>query len=584
LSGLENPRSGRIRFLTLIWCAFIVRGIFYSAIFPIWEGYDEPFHFAFIQYLVTREALPLPTTPVSREVQASLHVLPLPGTLLRHGYPAPMITHDEFWRLDDRQREQLEQRFRNIPEEWTKEPATEPIRNYEAQQPPLYYALFSVILRCIGVLDLASRILLLRVFGVIVASVSIPFGYLAATKVLRNETSSLGIVTLAAVMPEMMVNISRIANESVSITLYTVLVYVALKIVDGPEHFCHLSLVGLLLGLGLLSKAYFLTALPALVVVLVCCFWRWPQHWTRLAFHSGLMMVIGAVMAGWWYWRAHRLMGSWSGLYSEAAVRRISNWEMLQHVLHVNWLSALISVLLSHIWYGGWSFLRVSNFVYVAFGAVVLLAVCGVAVLLFKLREASASAQEESVHPACFLVLIGFYGFFWLGLAYQVLTLYVSERASASTGWYMYCLIIPELILAYWGLQAVLPNRLHSWIVPILTGAFALLDLYGMHFLLIPYYSGLISHSAIYRGVFSHSTLSLVLPARVQDFIQTGLSGLTNRLLVNKSPFLTSSTIFLLWLMYIVATLYLLASSRKMITARQYSERQNGTLKGRPTL
>jgi hypothetical protein len=180
LSGLENPRRRRIRFLTLIWCAFIARGIFYSSLFPIWEGYDEPFHFAFIQYLVTRKTLPLPTTPVSKEVQAPLHLLPLPGTLRRHGYPAPMITYDEFWRRDDRQRQQLQQAFRNIPKEWTKEPATEPVRNYEAQQPPLYYALLSVPLCGTGFLDLASRVLLLRVLSVVVASVAIPFGYLAS--------------------------------------------------------------------------------------------------------------------------------------------------------------------------------------------------------------------------------------------------------------------------------------------------------------------------------------------------------------------------------------------------------------------
>jgi hypothetical protein len=395
----KNPCAGRITFLILIWCAFVARGIFYSAVFPVWEGYDEPFHFAFIQSLVTQMKLPTATTQVSREVQASLHALPLPGTILRHGYPPPLITHDEFWKLDSNQREHLQQEFLNIPKEWAREPATENSRNYEAQQPPLYYVLFSVPLRGTRVWDLASRVFLLRVLGIIVASAAIPFGYLVGRKVLGNEMSALGIVALASVMPEMMVNISRVANESLAIVLYTLLVYVTLKIVDGAEHFNQLPFLGLLLGLGLLTKAYFLTALPAVVVILAWCLWRWPQQWKRLTLHSGVMIAIVSGMAGWWYWRAHQVMGSWSGLYSEAAVPRMSKWQMLDQLWHVNWLSALISVLLSHIWYGGWSFLRVSNSVYVVFGVVVLLAVAGIVILLLKPREAGASGQPESVRP-----------------------------------------------------------------------------------------------------------------------------------------------------------------------------------------
>src|ERR1700737_3723248 len=62
-----NARGMGRKFLVLIWCVFLARGVFYSALLPIWEGYAEPIHFAFVQYLETTHKLPLPTTPVSRE-------------------------------------------------------------------------------------------------------------------------------------------------------------------------------------------------------------------------------------------------------------------------------------------------------------------------------------------------------------------------------------------------------------------------------------------------------------------------------------------------------------------------------------
>jgi len=550
-----SRRTRATIFLVLVWCVFVVRGVFYCSILPVWEGYDEPFHFAFVQYLVSSHHLPVPTTLVSREIQASLHSLPLPWTLQKQGYANPTVTHDAFWKLNVQQREQLQRQFRQIPREWGEEPATEPIRNYEAQQPPLYYVLFSLLLRGMNSLELPSCVWLLRVLSVLGVSILVPLGYLVALNMLGNEKTALGIVALATMMPELMVNISRIGNESLAIVLYTLLVYATFKVVEGPRHFGYLQVVGLVLGLGLLTKAYFLTALPSLFVIVAWCFLRWPKSRKTLVLQSGVAMAITAAVSGSWYWRAHRVLGSWSGLSSDAALRTASKSDLLRQVWHVNWLSAAISVVLSHIWYGAWSFLRVSNHVYLLFGGVMFLAAVGTLILLVRLWKTPTSEESGLLFREQFIVLICFYGFFCLGLAYQVLTLFMSEGVSASTGWYIYCLVIPELILAYCGLRAALPSGLHRWILPSLTAAFALLDLYGMHFLLLPYYSGIISHSAVYAGVFSHTTLSSVPAARMQQLMRTGLSSIADHLVINKPHFLTTGTLVSLWVTYFLATI-----------------------------
>ncbi|PYS25341.1 MAG: hypothetical protein DMG11_23080 [Acidobacteria bacterium] len=43
--------------LAAIWVIFLCKGIFYSLLFPIWEGFDEYAHFAFIQYLAIHHHL-----------------------------------------------------------------------------------------------------------------------------------------------------------------------------------------------------------------------------------------------------------------------------------------------------------------------------------------------------------------------------------------------------------------------------------------------------------------------------------------------------------------------------------------------
>lgn len=63
--------------LALFWLAFIVRGAWYCAVQPPWEGYDEPYHFAALQHVASGRGLTRTDTPISLEVQKTLHLLPI---------------------------------------------------------------------------------------------------------------------------------------------------------------------------------------------------------------------------------------------------------------------------------------------------------------------------------------------------------------------------------------------------------------------------------------------------------------------------------------------------------------------------
>ncbi len=99
-------RSFVPRTIVIISLAFICKGVFYSAMIPIWEGYDEYAHFAFIQQLALHHQLPIPDTKVSREIDRSLELAPLPWEL--RPWSAPHVIHDLFWKLpaEDRARRQ----------------------------------------------------------------------------------------------------------------------------------------------------------------------------------------------------------------------------------------------------------------------------------------------------------------------------------------------------------------------------------------------------------------------------------------------------------------------------------------------
>jgi hypothetical protein len=78
---------------------------------------------------------------------------------------------------------------------------------------------------------------------------------------------------------------------------------------------------------------------------------------------------------------------------------------------------------------------------------------------------------------------------FCAGIAYHVLMTFLANGVSSSGGWYLYAVIVPEVVLAAAGLRAIAPRLIGGAAL-----AFGMLDLYGMLFVALPYYTGLLAH------------------------------------------------------------------------------------------
>ncbi len=529
--------------LCLLWFIFLTRGFFYSAILPIWEGYDEPYHFSAVEYVVATHKLPSFTTPINKEVEASLHVLPLPWMLRLHAIQKPLYTEDDFWRLQPSERDILKKRFHDLPAEWGNEPSSVQLFNYEAQQPPLYYVLCSFLMSRFGNSDLASRVFLLRFTGIALASFVVPIGFLVAKRITGSPTTALAMVGLLVVMPELFVSISRVSNEIPAIVLYTVLLYFAIRVVEGPSQFSKLPVVGIIIALGLLTKAYFIAAVPALVVTLYWCSTHWPKERKRLFVCSAVTAIPILAIGGLWYWHIHATTGTWSGLHRDITVHSTGRG-LIAQIPHVNWLGGFVSIVLSHIWFGAWSFLKVPKLFYLVFGSVFLLACLGLMRIVLRYWR---SQRPLPAGEGYLVVLLAFYGFFCMGLVYDILLTFVSLGVSSSTGWYMYCLVVAEVVLLYYGLIAIVPKRVSDWSLPVLTTGFILLDAYGLYLLLIPYYTGLIYH---FDSSDRMSTIT------IGGLVQFGFGNIARRLLINKPSGLTAITLFVLWFLSIAGSIW----------------------------
>ena len=159
---------------------------------PMWEGWDEYAHFAWIQHWSDRGTLPHTTDSVSREIDESMRLAPLPWELNWIG--PPYLTHADWWALPVTERDERARKLAELSPALAHQPAVpingRPFVFYEAQQPPLFYWLASLVARPAGNWPIHDRMLLVRLFSVLLASMAIPFTFLAA----RRELGSGAIV------------------------------------------------------------------------------------------------------------------------------------------------------------------------------------------------------------------------------------------------------------------------------------------------------------------------------------------------------------------------------------------------------
>lgn len=129
----------------VLWIALVSYGlanaILYSSLLPLWEGFDEAFHYGYVQELSTRKAFPtLGVSLLSTEIDTSLRLAPVSHIVARSIPEA--TTFEEYFSLSARER--IERHFRLFALNPSLRSQQSQRGNYEAHQAPLAYLLLAV--------------------------------------------------------------------------------------------------------------------------------------------------------------------------------------------------------------------------------------------------------------------------------------------------------------------------------------------------------------------------------------------------------------------------------------------------------
>jgi len=497
----------------LLWVCFILRGTFYVCAIPIWEGFDEYAHYARIEYLSTHGREPLRTTPVPDDIAETMAHVPT-----HNGG----MSFDEYWRLSPAER---------------KTPFSTPQAFiYEAQQPPLFYWLSAVFYHLLGNSPLVSRVIFLRMLCVLLASVCVPIGFLIARQVFGNPVLALISTALIAALPLLTYTATHVSNDGLAIGLGTLVILLVLQR-KGVA-------LAAALGAALLTKAYFLAFLPPVILLL---FYRTTRRSAAVA------LCGAAAIAGWWYW------GTWiatRSLTGNIVLVQPSMGQMARNVSKLNWIKSADYGWITFVWTGNWSFLTLRSWMYHGMAVLAILAIAGVVELLWKRNRKTERAAKQfpdgiKVRTAPVALLSSFLASFAVALGYYALATFALTGYPGAAGWYSCCVAVPFAIVTAAGLRSIAPRRLKAASGPILVGAYAVLELFGADIYLLPYYAGFISH--LPNGG---------LPAlRVAQLGNGGFRMIFERLALYKPAWLTAPILVSLWMLFLLATIALVAAS-----------------------
>ena len=285
----------------------IVNAALYSALLPLWEGFDEPFHYGYVETLRSGRLPVLGRTTIPSDVFDSLRIAPVSDVVyrrIRQGIPdaTPFTT---WFALSDGEREHRRQALAALRPGSLDSPGP----NYEAQQTPLAYMILVPLDWSISGLSLPIRVLVLRLFVAISSTVLLFFGTAELCRQMNLPEAFATALLLTIFSSEMLyATTAHIANDWLAVSISAWVFSSTIAFLKKPTSRSALIAAAWMAG-GLVTKAYFLVFFLWAAWIVVAALWR---HSIRLRTAVAALVLISAG-AGPWYARNIMLYRDMSG-------------------------------------------------------------------------------------------------------------------------------------------------------------------------------------------------------------------------------------------------------------------------------
>jgi len=497
--------------------AVLLIGIAQILILPPFEGFDETAHYSYVLEIADTRAVPVfGRSTIAKVVQDYHRWGPMPYTSV------PPFNENGGWTYrtfsaDPGAQEAYRQRYRLSDLSARRyEPSSE--MNWEAQHPPLYYALLAPIMWATNGLPFNGQFFVLRLASYLLAVFGLLIGLYGTLRFFQAGIASSGRFMAGALLypflvPMFVPEFGRIGNDSLCTFLVGVAWTALLALVEQPQR-KHLSVVlGFVLGLGLLTKALFLPIAAGVCVYLLyrSLALRTDETLMKTRVRQALTVTaIACATGGWWYaykfFAFNSITGAAELINLDAQGGLLVN---LQEKFEIRHLARGVAALIASGYYTGtWSLTRLPEASYLP--GLLLLAILA-ARCFERLRRVRFTEREWAPLWMALPVAAGFLYFTFARIA-------LSGSGNSLGGWYFHVLSPVFAVLVGLGLTRPISSRTARWTMTVLA-AYALVFFMAGQWAQTTLYSGCAIKTADSKYyVFTHGAFCLT---RLSDIVMT---------------------------------------------------------------
>ena len=409
----------------------IVNAALFSALLPLWEGFDEPFHYGYVETLWQTGRLPvLGRTLIPNDVFASFSLAP--ASFAVHGWVPESTTYHDWFALPAAEKERRRQALALL----RPEPHNSSRPNYEAHQAPLAYLLLAPLDWSMARFSLPVRVLVLRLVAALASVGLLYYGTAALCRAMEMPEAFTPAVLFTVFCSEMLyATTAHVANDWLSVGVSAPFFAWLAIFVKRPDR---RSFFGMTVWLtaGLLAKAYFLAFLLATAGVTIMLFWR--RRIRAAAAIPGVVLILA--LAGPWYARNVALYGNIPGTHE--AFDGVTMRQALAAASRIDWPAAAGFLARGSLWMANNSFGTYSRGTLNAMLG--LLALGGIA---WCSRRRAIQPSENAIVAAILT--------FSAAVAYASCVAFVDRHGTvaAAPPWYTQVLLAPVLAVVYLGLS-----------------------------------------------------------------------------------------------------------------------------------
>jgi 4-amino-4-deoxy-L-arabinose transferase-like glycosyltransferase len=417
----------------------MVNAAAYCCLLPLWEGFDEAYHYGYVQLLGTGLRFPvLGQARLSREIWHTFEFAPVSHYL--QPFTRAPLNFTEYFALPAAERAQRRTQLESIsPSERFGVQSDKP--NYEVNQSPLTYVFMAGVDRLLAGSALVTRVLALRLICAILSIVLMGHVTMRLARELGLGAAMAYAAAFCVFSSQMLyATICHVSNDAVAPpAMGYVLLAAILAWKRGRNR--DWAMLGVALAVALLIKAYFLFVVPLVLALIVWGGWKRRAQAKAYATVGAVGIALGAVLAGLlpavpWYVRNLVLYHNLSATESTSG---LTVSQMFKTAVAVPWVESIRYMAHSSLWTGNNSFTTFSS---ATLNFVLLLLAGGVVLYIVHARRDAAE----------WIVIAGIV-FFSGGLALITVAFYLdtSGRAIAAVPWYSQVLLAPVLLIVFLG-------------------------------------------------------------------------------------------------------------------------------------